>query len=138
MFSWLSLRDVFLSSLRTSIISIKGILRSPSCASATLHFSEPAVLRLLGSSGDRLPWLLLFVFLMLASRHVSGFGMFLILDDDVWSLFCGCPALWFLFLPLIFRRVWMLCFAWYGILLGSCQVWSMGISRFNVFLGIGS
>lgn len=73
-------------------------------------FSEPAVLRLLGSSGDRLPWLLLLAFLTLASRHLSGFGMILILDDDVWSFLCFVGVLLFgFYFPLCFLGAYGCC-----------------------------
>lgn len=46
--------------MRISSILIKAILRSFSCVSVMSPFSEPTVVGLLGSSGDRLPWLLFF------------------------------------------------------------------------------
>lgn len=49
--SMISLMDLLISYLRTSVIIIKAILRSLSCVSAILKFSEPTVVLLLGSSG---------------------------------------------------------------------------------------
>jgi hypothetical protein len=53
-FSWISLRDSYIPSLRPSIIFIKAILKSSSYTSAMLEYSGPTPVGLLGSSGDRL------------------------------------------------------------------------------------
>ena len=59
------LGDCYLNSkaLQCSMMFIKAILRSLFCASAILLCSGLAVVGLLGSSGDTLPWLLLILLL---------------------------------------------------------------------------
>lgn len=49
---FLDVRGVFISSLRTSIISIKVVLRFLSCASTVLQYSGPTIAGLLGSNRD--------------------------------------------------------------------------------------
>lgn len=55
MFSQTSLKDLFKSFL--SVFTM-AILKSLTCASAILRFSEPTVLALLGSEGITLSWVL--------------------------------------------------------------------------------
>lgn len=62
-FFWISLMDLFMSSLRTTTKLVKTLLSSFPCASAMLDYSGPAVLGYLGYSGDILLWQLLILFL---------------------------------------------------------------------------
>jgi hypothetical protein len=83
-FSWMSLRDLVIFSLRISIIVIKLVLRSYSCASAMLECSGFSVVWL-GSGGDILHWL--WCVLTLASRHC--FGVIRGLDANFWVCLTG-------------------------------------------------
>lgn len=50
MFSWISLKDLFIYSLRTTVIFVKTILKSFTFVSSMLKYLEPVVVRLLLSS----------------------------------------------------------------------------------------
>lgn len=54
-----------------SIILIKAILKSLSCASAIFQLSDPTVVGSLDSSGHVLFWLLLIMLFVMVSRHQS-------------------------------------------------------------------
>lgn len=72
-------RKLFISSFRTSVIFIKNVsLWSLSCAAAMLQFSGPTEVGLLGSSGDRVSWLLFCVCVIYAGFWASVFGMVVI------------------------------------------------------------
>lgn len=71
-FSSISLRDIFLSTLRVSIISIKFVLWSFSHALAVLEFSRLSVVGYLCSDGGHSAQAIVdFFFLMLVSRHLG-------------------------------------------------------------------
>lgn len=70
-FSWISLRNVLIFSLRTSIFFINLVLNSFPCASGVLEYSELATVGYLGSDGEILHWLLLIVLFTLASRQLG-------------------------------------------------------------------
>lgn len=53
------------------LFKILAILKSLSCASAELLFSEHIIIGLLVSEGDMLPWLFIFVSFGLWSRHLE-------------------------------------------------------------------
>jgi hypothetical protein len=54
-FFWISLMDIFMSYLRTSLKIVKALLSSFPCASVMLNYLGPAVLGYLGSSGAIFP-----------------------------------------------------------------------------------
>ena len=75
--------------LRFSVIFIKAIVLSLSCASAILQCLGPTVLELLGSSGDILSWLLLILFL--SDIWAPRFGKVIPNPDNIiLSLSVGC------------------------------------------------
>ena len=88
MFSWVSLRDLFIFSLRASVIFIKAILRSFSCALAILQYSGPAVVLIVFHAGFQ----------------TSGFGKIVIVGADICFCLCWvgvlcpdfCCPVWFL------------------------------------------
>lgn len=79
-FSYISLRDLFISFLKVSIIFMRWDLRSQSCSSGVLDYPLLAVLGELGSNGAILHWLLLIMFLHLPfaiwlSLVLAGLGV---------------------------------------------------------------
>lgn len=118
---------------------IKAVLRSSFNASALLEYLGPATVRLLGSVGDILSWMLLIVF----SCWCVGIWDFkdcnsrcgMIFVECSLSLLCGCFVPWFLS-PFWFLEEWCSC-VWpvrkfSGALIGV----DSGGSRQSVFLGI--
>lgn len=104
--SWISLRGLLISSLRTSFTFIKAALRSFSYVSSMLEYSGPVVVRQLGSSRDMLSWMLLVMFSHLClGIWVWGWCWFLDL-----SLLGGCVVPWFLFLSGFSESVIAVCF----------------------------
>jgi len=65
MFSFISLRELFISSFKTCIIFIRLDFRSESCSSGVLVYPELAIVGELGSDSVKLHWLLLIIFLCL-------------------------------------------------------------------------
>ena len=89
MFSDISLRDLFISALRTSIVFIKVVLRSFSCASAMLAYAGPA---------GRVDWALVETYssdchcaFMLVCRYLGR--KIIVLGADVWSCVCWVSVL---------------------------------------------
>ena len=83
-FVFICLRNVFVFSLRTSIISILAILRPLFCVPVILQYSRTGMLGLLGFNGDMLSLLFLVVFLC----WCPGFWNSAILSDDICSYLC--------------------------------------------------
>lgn len=111
MFSWTSLRGLFISSLKTSIIFIRLALRQCSCASAVLAYPGLPVVGKLGSGDALFPWLLLIVLwrlpLLIWVRSYRRFRCWLL------SLFCCICVLWMFShlvstFSLVFWLVWPL------------------------------
>lgn len=84
----ISLRNLFISSLRTTIILIKANFKSLYCASTTLHFSGPALLTGTYCADC-------YCVFMLVSKHVGyGWLQFCVLMSDLISV-RPCLVPWF-------------------------------------------